>query len=237
MELPVKKREVVGGTDRDTRNGRSGSGSGSANGSRASREAEAAAEADTRDQRGLARYITGGGTTSYDIGGLHAIALLLSLWALYRRNPCAGECALWAAVVALASREWIGGPATLPSASLRVPLLHDPCAVRAEEMRRKRCSGGEHGGRGAGGGLEGSARGIGGVAGVGGGVGGGEMAVCLLGASVEIVEVVRSGPSGFDRLCVKVRVAELVSCLVLCSLFFRVCFVFSTFCGGRCVVG
>lgn len=187
VELSIKPG---GGIDREAR---------SSSSSRVRSAAEDAAGG--ADQRKLAQYIAWGGTTSYDIRGLHAIALLLSLWVLYRGNPCAGECALWAVIVALASREWVGGPATMPSASLRVPLLHDPSVVCAEERRRN----------GNGDGVRSVGK-PGGAAGVLGGVGGmGEVTASLLGATVEIVDVVNKGPSGFDRLWVKVRLAELVS--------------------------
>ena len=155
-----------------------------------------------------------GSRTSYEIGGSHAIALLLTLWALHRECPRLGESALLALAAALLAREFVGGPATLPSSRYRVPLLHDPGAlVAAASKNGGRSSSGDDGGCGgdsvgAGGSLAavaGTARLVGrdGEAGVGGLDG-----VSLVGAAVEVVEVVGRGKSGFDRFCIRVMEAS-----------------------------
>lgn len=72
----------------------------------------------------------GGSSVSYQISGRHAIALALSLWAVFRKSAAVGGAVLWAIAIALGAREWIGGPVTLPSARHRVPLLHDASALR-----------------------------------------------------------------------------------------------------------
>lgn len=147
----------------------------------------------------------------------------MTLWALHRHSALAGESALWALAVAVAAREWVGGPVTLPSAKSRVPLLHDPQdALPGGQQRRRRQRRGkrEGGERGVGVGLGGGeGRGQGGQAyesrarerrGAGG-MGGAER-VSLVGARVEIVqvEVVGRVQSGFDRFFIKVQAAPRV---------------------------
>lgn len=73
----------------------------------------------------LLAAVSSGGRTSYVIGGRHAIALVVALWGLLRRNVAACSAALWALALALAAREWVGASVTIPSSNRRVPLLHD----------------------------------------------------------------------------------------------------------------
>ncbi|CBN79393.1 conserved unknown protein [Ectocarpus siliculosus] len=149
------------------------------------------------------------GRTSYTIGGVDAIALLLILWALHRESPRLGETAMLGLAVALLARECVGGAATLPSANRRVPLLHDPralvaaaaAAVGAAASRSSNVAG--TGVVAEGEGFQG-----GGVSGPRDGDGGWE-GVSLLGGEVEVVRVVGRGKSGFDRFCV--RVVEVAS--------------------------
>lgn len=77
------------------------------------------------------------GKTSYQIGGRHAFVLVLGLWALVRRSATAAASALWAMAVALAAREWIGVPVTLASATIRVPLVHNPATVLNEQKKKQ----------------------------------------------------------------------------------------------------
>ncbi|CAN0148017.1 unnamed protein product, partial [Ectocarpus sp. 12 AP-2014] len=144
------------------------------------------------------------GRTSYTIGGVDAIALLLILWALQRESPRLGETAILGLAVALLARECVGGAATLPSASRRVPLVHDPRALVAAAAAASRSSNVA----GTGGVAEGEGFQGGGVSGTRNGDGGWE-GVSLLGGEVEVVRVVGRGKSGFDRFCV--RVVEVAS--------------------------
>ena len=148
----------------------------------------------------LSRLLAGG-NTFYEVRGLHAVALLLVLWALHRQSARAGEAAILALAVALFIREWTGGAATPPTAKLRAPLLHDAGAGRA--------AGGVMDG-GASAGFEDEGRG--GMT-AGSRVGGDGVGVSLDGARVKIVnivEVIGTGQSGFDRFCIKLQATEKV---------------------------
>lgn len=145
------------------------------------------------------------GCTSYTIGGVDAIALLLILWALHRESPRLGEAAVLGLAVALLARECVGGAATLPSAERRVPLLHDPRALVAAAASRSSNSSSV---AGTGVVAEGGGFRAGGVSAPGDGDGGWE-GMSLLGAGVDVVKVVGRGKSGFDRFYV--RVTEAVS--------------------------
>lgn len=136
-----------------------------------------------------------GTRTSYEIGGPHAIALLLTLWALHRESPRLGESALLALAIALLARECVGGPATLPSSQYRVPLLHNPRALVAAASNNSGSSGG---------GAAAVAEPVGFVGRDGEADEGGMDGVRLVGAVVEVVEVVGRGKSGFDRFYIRV---------------------------------
>jgi len=157
-----------------------------------------------------------GKRTSYEIAGSHAIALALTLWALHRESPLLGEYALLVLAVVLLAREWVGGAATLPSAALRVPLLHDPRALVAAKSRGSRNLEGlataaaatttkpEDGSRGLAGGVVVGGSGDGGGGGAAAAVGDGLEGVSLVGAVADVVEVAGRGKSGFDRFCIRV---------------------------------
>lgn len=82
---------------------------------------------------GWGEEFCGQSSTYYQVGGRQAIALVLSVWALFRKSATAGAAALWAVALALAAREWTGSePVTVRSASRRVPLVHDPSVLLRE---------------------------------------------------------------------------------------------------------
>ena len=72
-----------------------------------------------------------GGNTSYEVRGLHAVALLAVLWALYHKSVRVGEITLLALAMALVAREWTGGAVTLATVNLRAPLVRDAGGIRA----------------------------------------------------------------------------------------------------------
>lgn len=170
---------------------------------RLSMETPLAVGEDGSNKKGLRAAIRRGGRTSFDIGGLHAIALLLTLWALHRKSSAAGESAVWALIVILAAREWIGGPVTLPSSKFEVPLLHDPSAVRCARDGQR--------GLGVGFGARKQEGGSCITEEVPGDEGKG---VTLVGAKVEILDMVGRGRSGFDRFCIRVRASPTVRAIV-----------------------
>lgn len=148
------------------------------------------------DSRETLWRLLAGGEAVYEIRGLHAVVLFLALWALHRGSSSLGEAALLALALVFVTKELIGSSAvTLPSATLRVPLLHDPGVVVHAAAVWSSNKAGVSAVDGNGDGTVGSLRGV----------------DSLVGTRVKIVEVVGTGQSGFDRFCIKVQSTQTVS--------------------------